>query len=48
MAEKLDIPTLIVICSITYGKSTLNGLAVFRESSISGTAIKVDELANSL
>ena len=48
MAEKLALPTLIAICSITYGKSTLNGFAVFSENSISETAIKVDELANSL
>lgn len=48
MTEKLALPTLIAMCSITLGKPTLSSLAVLGEISISGTMMKVDELANSL
>lgn len=48
MTGKLALPTLIALCSIALGKSTLSSLAVLGEISISGTMIKVDELANSL
>jgi ATP-dependent Lon protease len=48
MTGKLALPTLIAICSIALGKPTLSSLAVLGEISISGTMIKVDELANSL
>ncbi len=48
MTGKLALPTLIAICSIALGKSTLNSLAILGEISISGTIMKVDELANSL
>lgn len=45
---KLALPTLIALCSIALNKSTVSSLAVLGEISISGTMIKVDELANSL
>lgn len=48
MTGRLALPTLIAICSIALGKPTLGSLAVLGEISISGTMLKVDELANSL
>lgn len=48
MTGRLALPTLIAICSIALGKPTLSSLAVLGEISISGTMMKVDELANSL
>ena len=48
MTGKLSLHTLIAMCSIALGKPTLSGLAVLGEISISGTMMKVDELANSL
>ena len=48
MTEKLALPTLIALCSIALNKPTVSSLAVLGEISISGTLIKVDELANSL
>lgn len=48
MTGKLALPTLIAICSIAMNKSTLSSMAVLGEISISGTLIKVDELANAL
>lgn len=48
MTGKLALPTLIALCSIAIGKPVLSSTAVMGEISISGTMIKVDELANSL
>ena len=48
MTGKLALPTLIALCSIALGKPALSSLAVLGEISISGTLIKVNELANSL
>lgn len=48
MTGKLALPTLIAMCSIALGKPTLSSLVVLGEISISGTMMKVDELANSL
>jgi ATP-dependent Lon protease len=48
MTGKLALPTLIALCSIALGKPTVSTLAVLGEVSISGTIMKVDELANSL
>lgn len=48
MTGKLALPTLITLCSIALGKPALGSLVVLGEISISGTLIKVDELANSL
>ena len=48
MTNKLALPTLIAICSAALNKPTLSSLAVLGEISISGTLIKVDELANVL
>ena len=45
---KLALPTLIALCSIALGRPTVSTLAVLGEISISGTILKVDELANSL
>lgn len=48
MMGKLALPTLIALCSIAIGRPTVTNLAVLGEISISGTMLKVDELANSL
>lgn len=48
MTGKLALPTLIAMCSIALGKPTASSLAVLGEISISGTILKVDELANAL
>lgn len=48
MTGKLALPTLITLCSIALGRPTVSTLAVLGEISISGTILKVDELANSL
>ena len=48
MTGKLALPTLIALCSIALVRSTVSTLAVLGEISISGTILKVDELANSL
>ena len=48
MTDKLALPTLIAMASIALGKPVLSSTAILGEISISGTLIKVDELANSL
>lgn len=48
ITNKLALPTLIAICSAALGKPTVSSLAVLGEISISGTVMKVDELANVL
>ena len=48
MTGKLALPSLIALCSIALGRPTLGSLAVLGEISISGTIMKVDELANTL
>ncbi len=48
VTSKLALPTLIALCSIALGKPTVSTLAVLGEISISGTMIKVDDLANVL
>ena len=48
MTGKLALPTLIALCSIALGRPTVSNLVVLDEISISGTMIKVDELANTL
>lgn len=48
MTGKLALPTLIALCSIALGRPTQGSLVVLGEISISGTMIKVDELANAL
>ena len=45
---KLALSSLIALCSIALGKPVQSSLAVLGEISISGTLIKVDELANTL
>lgn len=48
MTDKLALPTLIALCSIALSKPAVSSLAVLGEISISGTLIKVEELANAL
>ena len=48
MSNKLALPTLIALSSITLGKPVQSSLAVLGEISISGTMIKVDNLADTL
>jgi len=48
MTDKLALPTLIALCSVALLRPAVSGLAVLGEISISGTLIKVDELANVL
>ena len=48
MTDKLALPTLIALCSIALGKPVVSNLAVLGDITISGTMIKVDELANTL
>lgn len=48
MTGKLAMPTLIALASIALGKPVQSSVVVLGEMSISGTLIKVDELANSL
>ena len=48
MTDKLALPTLIALCSIALGKPAVSTLAVLGEISISGTLIKVEDLANAL
>ena len=48
MTGKLAMPTLIALASIALSKPVQSSMAILGEISISGTLIKVDELANSL
>ena len=48
MTEKLALPTLVALCSIALGKPVVSNLAILGAITISGTMIKVDELANTL
>ncbi len=48
MTDKLALPTLIALCSIALGKPSVSTLAILGEISISGTLIKVEDLANAL
>ena len=48
MTSKLALPTLIALCSIALNKPTMSSMAVLGEISISGTMIKIEELANVL
>lgn len=48
MTGKLALPSLVALCSIALGKPVLSSTAILGEISISGTIIKVDELANAL
>lgn len=48
MMGRLALPTLIALCSIALGRPAVSNLAVLGEISISGTMMKVDELASSL
>lgn len=48
MTNRLALPTLIALCSIALGRSVQSATAIMGEISISGTMIKVEELANAL
>ena len=48
MTDKLALPTLIALCSIALGKPVVSSLAILGDVTISGTMIKVEELANTL
>lgn len=48
ITKHLTLPTLIAICSAALNKSTLSSLAVLGDISISGTIMKVEELASTL
>ena len=48
MTGTLALPTLIALCSIALGRPVQSSMAIMGEISISGTMIKVDELANAL
>lgn len=48
MSKYMALPTLIAICSSALCKPVLSSLAVLGEISISGTILKVEELANVL
>lgn len=48
MTSNLALPTLIAICSIALNKPTLGSLVILGDISISGTVIKVENLANCL
>lgn len=48
MTQRLALPSLIALCSISLSKPTISSLAVLGEISIAGTMLKVDELANAL
>ena len=48
MTNKLSLPTLIALCSIALNKPVISTLAVLGEISISGSNLKVNELASSL
>ncbi len=43
MTDKLALPTLIVLASISLNKPVQSSLAVLGEISIAGTMLKVDE-----
>lgn len=48
MTGRLALSTLIALCSIALNKPVISSTAIMGEISISGTMIKVDELANAL
>lgn len=48
MTGKLALPTLIALCSIALGRLVQSSTAILGEISISGTLIKVDNLADTL
>lgn len=48
MTSNLALPTLIALCSVALGKPTVSNLAVLGDISISGTMLKVGDLANAL
>ena len=48
MSETLALPTLISLCSIALGRPAISNLAILGDISISGSVMKVNDLANSL
>ena len=48
MTHTLAMSTLVALCSIALGKPTLGSLVVLGDITISGTVMKVENLANTL
>ena len=48
ITKHLALPTVIAICSVALSRPTVTGLAVLGDISISGTIMKVEDLANTL
>lgn len=48
MTSTLAMPTLVALCSIAVGRPVQSAMTVLGEMSISGTLMKVEELANTL
>lgn len=48
MTEHLTLPTIIALCSVAVQKPAISNLAILGDVSISGTVIKVENLANTL
>lgn len=48
MTSTLAMPTLVALCSIAVGRPVQSSMVVLGEMSISGTLMKVEELANTL
>ena len=48
ITKHLALPTVIAICSVALSRPTVTGLAVLGDISISGTIMKVEDLANVL
>lgn len=48
LTSKLALPTLIAVCSAALSKPALSSMAILGEITISGTVLKVEELANVL
>ncbi|MEG2265079.1 MAG: S16 family serine protease, partial [Acinetobacter sp.] len=48
MTDKLALPTLVALCSIALNRPIISSTVVLGEITISGTIIRVDELASTL
>lgn len=48
ITKHLALPTVIAICSVALARPVVTGLAVLGDISISGTILKVEDLANVL
>ena len=48
MTGKLALPTLVALCSIALGKPVQSSMAILGEISMTGTLVKVDDLADTM